>query len=112
MTLKHVLVGAIAAAACILGVLWLFLRQVPPSSSLDGFQKTCVQGERRGISGDTHPLDDETEARMLNYCDCVAREVGNRLSPQDVAAIGLEQSSQALDAKLQAIFAMCRLAQP
>ena len=112
MSLKHAVIGAIVLAASVLGGLWLFLRQVPPSTTLDSFQETCIAGQRRSISGDVRPLDDETEARLLAYCDCVAREVGTRLSPQDIAAIGLEQSGRALDAKLRAIFALCRLRNP
>ena len=109
MNLKHVLVGAIVVAVCILGGLWLFLRQVPPNESLSAFQQACVDGQRRGISGDTRPIDDQSEVRMLAFCDCVANEVGGRLSQQDIAAIGLDQGSQALNAKLEAIFALCRL---
>jgi len=112
MNLKHLLVGAILLAACGLGGLWLFLRQVPPSSTMNSFQETCVQGQRRAISGDLRPLDDGTEARLLAFCDCVAEEVGSRLSQQDIAAIGLEQSSPALAAKLDAIFDRCRARNP
>jgi hypothetical protein len=112
MNRKHVLVGAIVLAACILGGLWLFLRQVPPSETQSVFQQACVEGQRRGISGDTRPLDDPTEGRMLAFCDCVAKEVGSRLSQQDVAAIGLDQGNQALGAKLESIFALCRLQNP
>ena len=112
MNLKHVVVGAIVLAVCILGGLWVFLRQVPPSETQSAFQQACIDGQRRGISGDTRPLDDPTEARMLAFCDCVATEVGSRLSPQDIAAIGLDQGSPALGAKLEAIFALCRLQNP
>jgi hypothetical protein len=112
MNLKHVLVGAIVLAVCILGGLWLFLHQVPPNESLSAFQQACIEGQRRSISGDTRPLDDQSEARMLGFCDCVATEVGNRLSQQDIAAIGLDQGNQALNAKLEAIFALCRLQHP
>ena len=112
MNRKHVLVGAIVLAACILGGLWLFLRQVPPSEMQSAFQQACVEGQRRGVSGDTGPLDDPTEARMLAFCDCVAREVDDRLLQEDIAAIGLDQQSQALNAKLEAIFALCRLRNP
>ena len=112
MNLKHVLVGAIVLAVCLLGGLWIFLRQVPPQESLSAFQQACIDGQRRSISGDTRPLDDQSEARMLSFCDCVATEVGSRLSQQDIAAIGLEQQSQALGAKLEAIFALCRLQKP
>jgi hypothetical protein len=112
MNLKHVLVGAIVLALCILGGLWVFLRQVPPNESLSAFQQACIDGQRRSISGDTRPLDDPTEARMLAFCDCVAKEVGGRLSQQEVAAIGLDQGSPALNAKLEAILALCRLQNP
>jgi len=112
MNLKHVLIGAFVLAVCVLGGLWLFLRQVPPRSTLNSFQETCLEGQRRSISGDTRPLDDETEARLLTFCDCVAEEVGNRLSPQDIAAIGLEQSSKGLNAKLDTIFNLCRARNP
>jgi hypothetical protein len=112
MNLKHVLIGAIVVAICILGGLWLFLRQVPPNESLSAFQQACIDGQRRSISGGTRPLDDQSEARMLAFCDCVAKEVGGRLSQQDIAAIGLEQSGQALNDKLEAIFALCRLQNP
>lgn len=112
MNLKHVLLGAAVLAACILGGLWLFLRQVPPSDTQNAFQRACVEGQRRGVSGDTRPLDDQSEARMLAFCDCVAAQVGSRLSQQEVAAVGLDQQSQALSAKLEAIFALCRLQTP
>ena len=112
MNLKHVLVGAIVVAVCILGGLWVFLRQVPPNESLSAFQQACIDGQRRSISGDTRPLDDQSEAQMLAFCDCVATEVGSRLSQQDIAAIGLEQGGWALNAKLEAIFALCRLRSP
>jgi hypothetical protein len=112
MNLKHALIGAVVLAACALGGLWLFLRQVPPQSTLSGFQETCVEGQRRAVSGDIRPLDDESEARALAFCDCVEREVGSRLSPQDIAAIGLEQSSKEADAKLTLILNLCRARNP
>jgi hypothetical protein len=112
MNLKHVLVGAVVLAVCILGGLWLFLRQVPPNESMSAFQQACIDGQRRSISGDTQPLDDQSEAQMLSFCDCVATEVGSRLSQQDIAAIGLEQGDQAVTSKLEAIFALCRLRNP
>ena len=112
MNRKHVLVGAIVLAACILVGLWLFLRQVPPSETQSAFQQACVEGQRRGISGETRPLDDQSEAQMLAFCDCVATEVGSRLSQQDIAAIGLDQGNRPLNAKLEAIFALCRLQNP
>lgn len=112
MNLKHVLAGATVLGACILGGLWLFLRQVPPSEARSAFQQACVEGQRRGISGDARPLDDPSEARMLGFCDCVAREVGSRLSQQDIAAIGLDPQSQELNAKLEAIFGLCRRQDP
>lgn len=112
MNLKHVLVGAIVLALCILGGLWVFLRQVPPQESLSAFQQACIDGQRSSISGDTRPLDDQSEARMLAFCDCVAKEVGGRLSQQDIAAIGLDQGNPALNAKLEAILALCRLQNP
>ncbi len=112
MNPKHVLVGATVIAVALLGGLWLFLRQVPPSDTLNSFQETCLDGQRQGISGDTRPLDGDTEARLLAYCDCVAQEVGTRLTQHDIAAIGLQQSSRVIDAKLQAIFALCRARNP
>ena len=112
MNLKHVLVGAIVLAVCLLGGLWLFLRQVPPNESLSAFQQACIEGQRRSVSGDTRPLDEQSEAQMLAFCGCVAMEVGSRLSQQDIAAIGLDQGNQALNAKLEAIFALCRLRNP
>ncbi len=112
MNWKHVLAGAVILAICILGGLWLFLRQVAPNESLSAFQQACIEGQRRSISGDTRPLDDQSEARMLAFCDCVATEVGDRLSQQDIAAIGLDRGNRELSAKLEAIFALCRLQNP
>ena len=112
MNWKHVLLGAIVLAVCILGGLWLFLGQVPPNESMSEFQQACIDGQRRSITGDTQPLDDESEARMLAFCDCVAAEVGSRLSQPEIAAIGLDQQSRALNAKLESIFALCRLRSP
>lgn len=112
MNLKHVLVGAVVFALCALGGLWLFLRQVPPSSTLNSFQETCLEGQRHGISGDVRPLDDTTEARLLTFCDCVEREVGSRLSQQDIAAIGLAQGDQDVNAKLATILNLCRARNP
>jgi hypothetical protein len=85
---------------------------VPPHDSLSAFQQACIDGQRRSISGDTRPLDDRSEARMLAFCNCVATEVGSRLSQLDIAAIGLDQGNQTLNAKLEAIFALCRLQHP
>jgi hypothetical protein len=82
---------------------------VPPSNNLTGFQQACVERQRRSISGDTRPLDEESEARSLAFCDCVAQKVTSHLSPQDTAAIALDQGSPALAARLEAIFALCRL---
>ena len=112
MNLKHALIGAIVLAACLLGGLWLFLRQVPPSSTLTGFQETCLEGQRRGISGDIRPLDEETEAQLIAFCGCVEQEVGSRLSQLDIAAIGLEQSNKDVDAKVTAILNLCRARNP
>lgn len=108
MSLKHVVIGAVTVAALALGGLWLFLRQQPVASTLTAFQATCLEGQRRGISGGALPLDDATEARMLTFCTCVEQEVGDRLSQQDIAAIGLQQNSKELDAKIGAILALCR----
>lgn len=110
--MNNVLIGAVLLAVCILGGLWVFLRQVAPHESLGAFQQACIDGQRRSISGDTQPLDDQSEAKMLAFCDCVATEVGNRLSQQDIAAIGLDQGNPALSAKLESIFALCRLRNP
>src|SRR5262245_41965808 len=107
MNLKHIVIGAVAVAVLSLGGLWLFLRQQPAASTLSAFQATCLEGQRRGISGGTLPLDDETEARMFAFCSCVEQEVGNQLSEQDIAAIGLAQSSKDVDAKIGAILALC-----
>jgi len=112
MKTRHVLIGAFVLAALLLGGLWLFLRQVPPREVVSGFQETCVQGQRRGISGDIRPLDDATEARLLAFCGCVETEVRNRLSDQDIAAIGLQQSSKDVDDKIQTILALCRTRNP
>jgi len=108
MRLKHVLVGAFVLAACVLAGLWLFLREVPPKTTLNSFQESCIEGQRRGISGDVRPLDDDTETRLLNFCTCVEREVGSKLSDQDVAAIGLQQSGKDVNAKLGVILNLCR----
>jgi hypothetical protein len=112
MSPKHTLIGAFVLAACLLGGLWLFLRQVAPSATLSGFQETCIEGQRRGISGGIRPLDEPTEARLLGFCTCVEHEVGRRLSDQDLAAIGLERSGKEVNAKLDAILNLCRARSP
>lgn len=112
MNPKHIFLGVFVLAACLLGGLWLFLRQVPPKATMSSFQETCIEGQRRGISGDVRPLDDETEARVLGFCTCVEQEVGRKLSEQELAAIGLERSSKEVDAKLGAILSLCRVQNP
>ncbi|MGH6893076.1 MAG: hypothetical protein ACREEP_12525 [Dongiaceae bacterium] len=109
---KHILIGAAVVAAFVLGGLWLFLRHQPAQDTLSAFQATCIEGQRRGISGGALPLDDETEGRLLAFCDCVAQKVSGGLSQQDLAAIRLDQSSPQLDAKLGAIFKLCRARDP
>lgn len=108
MRLKYTLIGAVAIAVALLGGVWLFLRFEQPNAALNSFQQACIAGQRQNIAGGTLPLDDETEAKLLAYCDCVAREVNTRLSAQEIADIGLEQSSPAVQAKLAAILAACR----
>jgi len=108
MNAKHILVGGLVLAACVLGSLLLFLRQRPPRTTMNSFQETCIEGQRRGISGDVRPLDDDTEARLLNFCTCVEHEVGSKLSDQEIAAVGLQQSGKDVNAKLGVILNLCR----
>lgn len=109
MRFNHIAVGAFILAACVLGGLWLFLRQIPPKTTVSSFQETCIEGQRRGISGDVRPLDDNTEAQLLKFCTCVEREVGSKLSNQDIASIGLQQSGKDVNAKLGVILNLCRV---
>lgn len=110
MRLKYILTGAVVIAGALLGGLWLFLRFEQPNASLDAFQQACIAGQRQGIAGETLPLDDETEGKLLAYCDCVAQEVATRLSSQEIADIGLEQSNGTVKAKLAVIIDTCRAA--
>jgi hypothetical protein len=114
MRLKYILIGAVVVAVSLLGGLWLFLRFEPPNAALDAFQQACIAGQRQnitgGITGATLPVDDETESKLLAYCDCVAREVGTRLSSQEIADIGLQQSNATVRNNLAVIFDTCRAA--
>jgi hypothetical protein len=107
-SLKHVLIGALVLAVFLLGGLWLFLRHEPATRTLSAFQQSCVEGQRRAVTGDIMPLDDESEAKALAYCDCVGAEVSKRLSAEEVAAFGLGQLDEAGAGKLNAIVAYCR----
>lgn len=106
--LRHILVGAVILAILALGGLWLFLRHEPASEPLSAFQQSCIEGQRRAVTGETLPLDDESEAKILAYCTCVAEEIGRRLSGEELAALGLGQSSAAAGAKLDETIAYCR----
>lgn len=108
MNLRYALLGAIVIAAALLGGLWLFLRHEPASEALSAFQRTCVEGQRRSLTGQTLPLDDESEAKALAYCTCVAEEVTQRLTAQELAGLGLGQPSAAAGAKLETAIAFCR----
>ena len=104
MNLRHILIGAIVLAAVILGGLWLFLRYEPAQVPLTAFQQSCMQGQRSG----NLPLDAESEAKALAYCDCVAAQVSERLSAQELADLGLGQAKSETGAKLDAAVAYCR----
>ena len=107
MNLRHTLLGAAILAALLLGGLWLFLRQQPAQESLNPFQQSCIEGQRRAATGQSLPLDDASEAKALAYCDCVAAEVGRRLSGDELAALGLDRAGTETDFKLTEITAYC-----
>jgi hypothetical protein len=104
MNLRHILLGAIVLAALALGGLWLFLRHEPPQANFSAFQQSCMQGQRGGAL----PLDAESEAKALAYCDCVAAEVAARLGPRELAELGLGKAQPETGAKLDAAIAYCR----
>jgi len=104
MNFRHILLGAIVLAAVLLGGLWLFLRHEPAQVPLNAFQQSCLQGQRGGDL----PLDAEGEEKALAYCDCVAGEVTARLSPEELADLGLDQAKPETGAKLDAAIAYCR----
>ena len=108
MNLRYTILGAIVIATALLGGLWLFLRHEPAAESLSAFQQTCIEGQRRAVTGQTLPLDDESEAKALAYCTCVAEEVEKQLSAQELADLGLGQPSAATGAKLDQVVAYCR----
>ena len=104
MNLRHILLGACVLAALLLGGLWLFLRHEPAQVPLNAFQQSCMQGQRSG----NLPLDAEGEQKALAYCDCVAAEVTDRLSAEELADLGLDQAKSETGAKLDAAIAYCR----
>ena len=108
MDARRILVGALVIAAALLGGLWLFLRHEPAAESLSAFQQTCIEGQRRAVTGQTLPLDDASEAKALGYCTCVAEEVAKRLSAVELADLGLGKPSAETGAKLDAVIAYCR----
>ena len=108
MQLRNILIGALVLGVLLLGGLWLFLRHEPAAENLSAFQQTCIEGQRRAVTGQTLPLDDESEAQALAYCTCVAEEVTKQLSAQELADLGLGQPSKAAGAKLDQVVAYCR----
>src|SRR5262245_58066568 len=96
MNLRHILIGAIVLAVLLLGGLWLFLRHEPVEVPLNAFQQSGMQGQRSG----NLPLDTESETKALAYCDCVAAQVTERLTAQELADLGLGQANSATGAKL------------
>jgi hypothetical protein len=104
MNLRHILLGAIVLAVVILGGLWLFLRHEPAQVPLNAFQQSCMQGQRSG----NLPLDAESEAKALAYCDCVAAQVSERLSAQELADLGLGRMKPETGSKLDEAVAYCR----
>lgn len=108
MNLRHLLLGAFLVAAVLLGGLWLFLRYEPAAQPMNAFQQSCIEGQRRAVSGQTLPLDDESEARALTYCNCVAEAVASELTAQELAALGLGQPNAETGTKLDRIVAYCR----
>jgi hypothetical protein len=108
MNLRNALMGALVLATLLLGGLWLFLRHESASESLSAFQQSCIDGQRRAVTGQTLPLDDESEGKILAYCTCVAEEAGQRLSATELAGIGLGRPTDETGAKLDLLIAYCR----
>ncbi len=110
MDAKRILVGALVIAAALLGGLWLFLRHEPAAESLSAFQQTCIEGQRRAVTGQTLPLDDESEAKALGYCTCVAEEVETASERAQELAISASANPAAAGKEARCVIAIAATA--
>lgn len=109
MNHRHTLLGAIILAAVLLGGTWLFVQRMPMTQ--EARERQCIEVQRKvrstALYRENLPLE-ELEAATLAYCDCFAREVSRRLTPEELATIDRKQSTPAIDAKLAEVVKECR----
>jgi hypothetical protein len=111
MRLRNTLMGAGALAVALLGGLWLFWSRSP---AVDAVQEKCVKSHRAVLAAALIRLPEgvtweEFEAGMLAFCECVGREAGRQLAPDELVAFVREQSTPAIEAKLDTVYEQCRL---
>ena len=112
---RNILMGAGVLAVALLSGLWLFLQQI--GIAPDALQRKCIEEQRAVLRAAYVQLKEgvtweEFEAEMLAHCDCFADEVGRQLTREELVAIGRDQSTPAIEAKLVAVAKQCRRETP
>ncbi len=115
MRRRNILIGALILAVLLLGGAWLLVQPIPLSS--DARERKCVADQRRVLTFAYVQLEEGTtweqfEAEMLAYCECFARGVSQRLTPEELALLDRQQSTPAIEAKFANIFKACRTETP
>jgi hypothetical protein len=106
----------LAVFVLLAGAAYVYLRMPQPCCApqpidaeiMGQFQNFCVKAARHASGGGDLVMDDATEAKIGDYCTCVADGLQQKIPPMEVARIADGTQSDKTMQTLDAIIGDCR----
>ena len=88
----------------------LFRMNAPDGTqeAVQAFHNTCVKAARHANGGGDLVMDDETEAKIGAYCDCMVEAVQINVPPEEITRIAKGETSEKTLALLGRIVDGCK----